>query len=157
MTISENLIEFFKTGTLKNISYGLTHTELTNILGITEWTIFDDPNDKYPLIYKFGRLEFYFGNKTIDGKLYGIIFQPIPSPADNGNLKFNYKNWTKNTDLDKASEFLRTNNIKFEEQPYNSDKNVRLLLTEGKVHIFFDRESVSEPFFLHKAGKFIDL
>ncbi|MEO8147360.1 MAG: hypothetical protein ABI723_06975 [Bacteroidia bacterium] len=155
MIVKEQLKYFFKTGLLKNISYGLTRNELTNILGNTDWKHFSSNRDFFPVIYKYGRLEFYFENKTKAAKLNGVMFQPIPSSAINGNLNCNYHRLTKNTDIKKAIQFLKINNIKFEEKPNEWDNESRLLLTEGNVSIFFDCQKTAGHYLLHKAGKFI--
>lgn len=156
MAVKEQLKDFLKLGLLENISYGLTRDELTKILGDTDWKHFSSNKDKHPSIYKYGRLEFYFESKNKDARLSGIMFQPIPSPADNGLLKCNYHRWTKNTDIEKAIEFLKTNDIEFEEKPYEWDKETKLLLTEGKVNIFFDCQQTPGQYVLHKAGRFVD-
>lgn len=156
MTVHEQLKDFFRTGLLKNISYGLTRDKLTNILGETDWKHFSSKKDKYPAIYKYGRIEFYFGNKRKDARLSGIMFQPIPFPADDGKLKCNYHRLSKNTDIVKAIRFLQTNNIEFEEKPYTWDKETRLIITEGGVSIFFDCQHIPGHYLLHKAGKFSD-
>jgi hypothetical protein len=157
MIIKEQLKDFFKLGLLDNISYGLTRDELTNILGDTDWKHFSSNKDKFPSMYKYGRLEFYFTSNNKDAGLSGIMFQPIPFPANNCLLKCNYHRLTKNTDIEKAIEFLKTNNIEYEEKPYEWDKNAKLLFTEGKVNIFFDCQETLGYYVLHKAGRFVDL
>ena len=154
--IEESLKHFFKTGELENINYGLTRAQLTKLLGKTNWEHYSSIRDKYPSIYKFGRLEFYFENQRKDAGLSGIMFQPIPAAASNGFLKCNYHMWTKNTDINKASEFLKANKIKFADKPYKYDNEARLLFTEGKVSIFFDCQQTPGYYLLHKAGRFID-
>jgi hypothetical protein len=156
MTVEEQLKYFFKTGLLENISFGMSRDELTKLLGDTDWKHFSSNKDKYPSIYKYGRLEFYFESENTDARLSGIMFQPIPSPADNGLLSCNYHRLTKNTDLKRAVDFLNKNNIKFEEEPYKWDNETKLILTEGKVNIFFDCQQKPGHYVLHKAGRFID-
>jgi hypothetical protein len=156
MTVTEQLKDFLKTGLLKNISYGQTRDELTNILGDTDWKHFSSNKDKHPSIYKYGRLEFYFDDGNSDARLSGIMFQPISSPADDGSLKCNFNRWSKKTDISTAIQFLKKNKIKFEEIPYEFDKETKVLRTEGKVNIFFDCQQTPGLFVLHKAGRFID-
>ncbi len=156
MAAKEQLKDFFKLGVLENISYGLTRDDLTKILGDTDWKYFSSNKDKYASMYKYGRLEFYFDSKNEDARLSGILFQPLSSPADNGLLKCNYHRWTNNTDIEKAIEFLKINDIEFEEKPYEWNKETKVLLTEGKVNIFFDCQQTPGHYVLHKAGRFVD-
>jgi hypothetical protein len=156
MTIKEQLKDFLKTGILKGIPFGITREELTKLLGETDWQHFTTTKDKYPSIYKYGRLEFYFDNKSKDARLDGICFQPISFPAENGLHKCNYNKWNKNTDIEKAKEFLKTNGIEFEEKLDKWDKETKSLLTEGKVNIYFDCQQTPGLFLLHKAIRFLD-
>jgi len=152
MIIHEDLKDFLKIGHFKNIQYGLTRNELIGLLGETDWKFLSSDDDINPSIYKYGKIEFYFEENS-DNKLSGIMFQPIPSPAESGNLKCNYIEWTNETDLEKVTEFLKANGIKFHEKSH-PDKEAKVLLTEGEVEILFDCQETPGQFFLHKLGKF---
>ncbi len=71
------------------------------------------------------------------------------------NFLCNYNRWTGNMTMEKAIEFLKNNNIKFEEIPYKLDEETKLLLTEGKVEIVFDCQLTPGNYTLYKAGRFI--
>ncbi|MGZ5244206.1 MAG: hypothetical protein ACXWDO_08175 [Bacteroidia bacterium] len=152
--IKEELKYFLKTGNFKNIRFGLNRTELVNLLGNSDWLYFTSDKDKFPAIYKYGRIEFYFENRKKGSTLSGIMFLPIPAPASNGKLYCNYHHWTKRMDIDNAITFLNQNNIRFSEI-INPDPEVREFITEGQVNIFFDCQEIPGKFKLHKAGKFI--
>jgi hypothetical protein len=157
MLIKEQLKSFLKSGVLQNVDFGISRVELTDLLGETDWKHFSLKKDKYPSIYKYGRLEFYFENGDMDARLNGIMFQPIPSPADNGLLKCSYNRWRSKTDIAEAIKSLKINNIKYEERPYEWDNETKLLFTEGQVNIFFDCQEEPGHYVLHKAGRFVQL
>jgi hypothetical protein len=136
MKAHEQLKDFLKTGHLKNIDYGVTRDELTMVFGDTDWKHYSSGRDKYPTIYKYGRLEFYFESKSKHAKLSGIMFQPIPAAADKGKLQCTYHGLRRNTEISQLIEFLNANDIQFEEKPCEGDNEAKLLLTEGKVKVF---------------------
>lgn len=158
MIIREQLKYYFKTGRLKNIEFGLTQEKLIELLGETNWKFYSGwkfyPSevDKFPLIIKYDRIEFYFR----DTAMYGIMFQPIPAPTDRGNLRCNYHRLTRKTTIETVIQFLVKNNINFEEKPAYWDDEVRLLLTEGDVWIVFDCQKKAGHYVLHKTESFID-
>lgn len=156
MIVKEELKYFLKTGRFERICFGMTRDELITTLGETDWKFYVSDKDKFPAIYKYGRLEFYFNDNSKNARLVGIMFQPIPSPADHCFLKCNYHRWTKNTEINAAIQFLKVNNINFKEIPYELDEEVKLILTEGNVSVYFDCQETTGHFVLHKAGRFKD-
>jgi ribosomal protein S27AE len=152
--IHEDLAYFFKHGNLRHIPYGIPRNTFIALAGDTSWQHFTSTKDRYPSIYKYGRLEFYF-DETKDATLHGIQFQPLSSPGDKGNLILNYHRWTKQLNIEKAMAFLDDNHIGFEERQDPWNKDVRLLVSEGGVRIFFDDQQEPAHFVLHKAGKYI--
>jgi hypothetical protein len=155
--IQERLKYFLDKGILAHIDFGITRLKLTEVLGKTSWLHYTDDSDKFPSIYKYGRLEFYFMTDSPDEGLSGIIFQPLPRPADKGNLSFNYNGWSKKLEINKAIELLNRNKINFNEYPNKHDLEARVLTTESDVKIAFDCQDTSGQFYLNKIVKFIDL
>jgi hypothetical protein len=154
MTLREDLKYFLKTGRLKNVEFGITRSQLIDKCGNTEWLHYTSSKSKYPSIYKFGRFEFYFDEGS-KGKLIGMMFQPIPTPAENGNMLFNYNRLNYNTSINKLKDYLTSLNINFKELDDEFDKELKLIITEGDVTMFLDCQN-SNQYVLHKAGRFIE-
>lgn len=157
MLIKENLFYFLKTGCLKHIHYNINRNQLTQLIGESTSVHFSSPNDKNPTIYKYGRIEFYFEHKGKEAKLNGIIYQAISNPAEHGLLQCNYKNWSKNLDIEKAKEQLIKNNIQFKEIADKFNHDTKYLLTEGNVNIYFVYDETKKKYLLFKAGNSIKL
>lgn len=157
MKLKEQLKYFLEKGTLEHIDFGITRSKLIEILGNTDWVHYSNEQDKFPSIYKYGRMEFYFMNDNKDEGLRGLVFQPLTYPGTFGNFHLNHYGWNEKLDINRAIEILNKNNIKFQETPNIRDLNVRVLTTEANVQIAFDSDDVPGQFYLNKILKFIDL
>jgi hypothetical protein len=155
--IQEQLKYFLDKGALAHIDFGISRSRLTELLGNTNCVYYANDTDKFPSIYKYGRLEFYYMIDDLEEGLSGIVFQPLPRPADKGNLNCNYNSWNEKLDINKAIDYLNRNNIRFQEFPNKRDLDVRVLTTESDVKIAFDCQEIPGQFYLHKVLRFIDI
>jgi len=156
MTINEDLKYFLKKGHLKDVSFNLNRAKLIEILGKTDWEHYSFRKDKYPSIYKYDKLEFYFNNQSAEAQINGIMFQPIPTPSEKGFLNCSYNGLTNKTTLNSVIEFLNTNEIKFSRTVDKWNEELIILITEGKVSMYFDNQSDPKKYVLHKAGRFLN-
>lgn len=158
MSETIQLKQFLKTGNFgesKEIHFGMTRDKLIEILGDSEWIHFTGRKSKFPSIYKYGKVEFYF-EEGKDGRLCGIQILPMTKETTSGNLKINYnfniylKYKPTLKQLEKESVDYRI--IKSE---YDGD-DVRRIETAGDVQIIFS-EDFDQSFSILKISKFIHL
>ncbi len=157
MTETVKLNEFLRTGNFgesKAIHFGMTRAKLIEVLGDTDWIHFATRKSKFPAIYKYGKVEFYF-EEGANGRLYGIQISPITQEAPLENLKINYN--FANTDLkhDLVLNHLDAESIKYQavKSEFDSD-DVRRIETEGGVQIIFS-EDFDQSFSIFKISKFV--
>lgn len=143
------IIEFIQTGLIQEIQYGLTREELLEKMGPCECTSRRFKKDKQPSIYKYGIIEFYFGEPFVGG-LQGIIIQPNINPCREGLIKFDY-GWIDNSLVySKIIKQLKNLNVQFnlEEVSITTNNNVSFLFYE-------ESQLTQQKLKLCKIGRFI--
>ena len=146
--IIENTIDFIRTGQLINFPYGIEKRKVITLLGETEERI----DNKESSMLKYDRTEFYFYHHESGIKyLTGIVIQPIPIPANKGNLKMDYSWLTKKLKFSNAKNQLKLEHIEFNEI-IDRDNDSLVLRTEGKVELLFFRDDN----LICKVGRYID-
>jgi hypothetical protein len=147
--IIEDSIDFFRTGQLANFPFGLEKRNVITLLGDTEEQIENEESS----VLKYDRTEFYFYHHKSGMKyLNGIIIQPIPIPADKGNLEMNYSWLTKNLNYLETKKKLKFESIKFIET-IESAEDTLVLRTDGKVDFLFLRDDNK----ICKIGRYLSL
>jgi len=150
------VIDFLKTGNFGEggeIYFGMARTRLLDLLGETDWFSHTSKKSKFPSLYKYGKVEFYF-EEGEEGRLYGIQIKPSMDAAKMHNLKINDDSLPAELKFDEALEVLKSNSIKYEliNFEYTADEDLPRIQTEGNVQFIFDESGIIE-----KVNKFIEL
>lgn len=151
------LIEFLKTGNIgdgKIIHYGMTRNGLIEALGKTKWIHYRSRNSRYPLIYKYGKIEFYFeeGEK---GRLYGIQVKPTIQEAESKDLKIDYGFIKPELSFETSLNHLESASINYEIIEQDDDREeIQIVETEGKVQLMFS-EDCDQSLIIDKVNKFV--
>lgn len=146
---TERIIEFLKVGELTNFPFG-THREIiTDQLGDSPgWTVAISRKDKRPAIMKYDQTEFYF-NAEAKQKLRGVQVT-YSQPADKKGFDMDYDDLRQSLTYQQTIDFLIRNNISFEEELSEYDKNDKIIKTSGQIIFYFtDNER------LQKFGRFL--
>ena len=154
-----NVEEFLRTGKFgefQEINFGINRNQFEKTLGKTDWLHYTRRKSKFPSIYKYGLIEFYF-EEAENGRLYGIQAQLQTQKAENGKLEVNYGFLTEVKSLERIEEKLIEKNLQFQEftEPYDNGDTKRIK-TEGNVILIFGMTDENE-FTLHKINKFVQL
>ena len=148
--VNENIEFFLRNGHLINIQVGISRNELTKKLGDTNWIY---PEQQYPLLYKYGCLEFHFDEENDNAKLVGIMYVAVTEPASNGNLMFDAQGWTNGLTTRNIEDRLKNMSVNYTSNIYEYDSDAWCILTEGNVSILCSKEN--EGYLLEKLGVFI--
>lgn len=162
MKIRENVLYFLKHGKLENVNFGVTKAQLLELL--------DEPDylseHKWADICGYGCFEFYllkeeWKNHRVERLSVIVANQPF-SYETKSNFEFEHRGWTKDLTIEKAVDFLRENDIAFEEQVFDDEdsddyKDVRILKTEGNVSINFRDWHETGDFVLYQFGRTVEL
>lgn len=151
-----NIEEFIRTGKFGEINFGINRTQLEKILGKTDWLHYTSRKSKFPSIYKYDLIEFYFEEEE-NGRLYGIQVQLQTQEAQKGGLEVNYGFLSEVKSLEKVKEELIERNIQFQEfiKPYDNG-NTKRIKTKGNVILIFGMTD-ENVFILHEINKFVQL
>jgi len=145
---------FVKHGCFSEIPYGISRNDFLILMGDCECTVKSAKKNVYPSIYKYGIVEFYYGDKK-NGTLYGILVQPNSYPCEEGNVIFSYTGIDMESPLTYAQtiEYLNKNKVHF-----NENQDGHILTTDSGVDFFFHEESTPlfDEYELIKFGSFID-
>jgi len=149
--------KFLKTGNFgefREIHFGMTRGEMLGVLGETEWKHFSFKKSKFPSIYKYGKVEFYFDEEE-NGKLYGIQILPSIQESDLVNLKVNYDILDSVVGYELTLKYLKRNSINYTiiNSEFDNEDVVRVE-TDGGVQIIFSK-NFDEPLSIEKISKFI--
>lgn len=144
MLIKESFKDFLITGSFKNIPFGITRKTFTEILGKTSCTI-GSRKSKYPSVYKYGIVEFFFAEESDADELYCIMFQPAVNECERGNLQIDFDGWNASLTIDEARNYLITHNIIFTEQKNKFDNEIIDVKTVGGVELSFVQNCDSQP------------
>lgn len=149
--------EFLRTGNVnesKEIRFGITRNKLVEVLGDSQHQYFSSKKLKFPAIYKYGKVEFYF-ETGIKGKLYGI--QILPTIQEEDLININYSLINSNLDYRSALNYLESEfiNYKLIKSKFDSEDVVRIE-TEGKVQLIFLKD-FNEDIIIQKVHKFVKL
>ena len=151
------LKEFMRTGHFgecKEIHFEMKREKLIQLLGESKWKHFSRKKSKYPSIYKYGKVEFYF-EEGENGRLYGIQIQPMVQEADLLNLKINYEFIDSKSDFNSIIKYLEEVGISYTKLDFEFDSDdVQRLKTEGGVQIIFLKDDFNKSFSLQKINKF---
>jgi len=152
--------DFLRTGNFgefKEIHFGMKRERLVEIVGETEWKHYSRKKSKFPSIYKYGKVEFYF-EEGENGRLYGIQIQPIIRETELVNFKINYDFIASNLDYESILKFLDLFSIKYKELDFEYDsEGIQRIETEGGVQLIFSKDYFNTSNSLHKISKFITL
>jgi len=159
MTETIELKQFLRTGNFgefKEIHFGIMRDKLIEILGDTEWIHFTSRKSKFPSIYKYGKVEFYF-EEGKEGRLCGIQILPTIREAALVNLKISYDFINTHLKYEPVLKQLEAESINYQlvKFEYDSD-DVRRIETEGGVQIIFS-EDFGQSISIQKISKFIHL
>jgi hypothetical protein len=150
------ILDFLKYGQFGNSKYiyfGMNRSDLKNILGETDYLFFTDQKSKYPSIYKYGKVEFYF-EEGINGRLFGIQIKPTIDEAPLLNLNINYGFIESSLNFEQTLNHLESNSIEYEQFDFKYDDldDPKRIITKGEVQLIFDME-----FGIEKVNKFVEL
>jgi len=150
------ILDFLKHGRFgnsKEINFGMNRSMLKNILGETDYIFFTNQNSKYPSIYKYGKVEFYF-EEGIKGRLFGIQIKPTIDEAPLLNLNINYDFVEASLNYEQTLSHLESNSIEYElfDFKYDDTSDPKRIITKGEVQLIFDIE-----FGIEKVNKFVEL
>ena len=144
MIIKESFKHFLISGDFVNIPMGISRKNFIKKLGNTPCVI-GSRKSKYPSVYKYGIVEFFFAEESETDELYCIMFQPTVDECEKGNLHVDFKGWDNNFTIEAARNYLTTNNIFFTEQKNKSDDEIIAIKTIGGVEITFSLNYDFEP------------
>lgn len=151
--------EFLRTGNFgefNEIHFGMKRENLIELLGDTRWIHFTNRKSKFPSIYKYHKVEFYF-EEGENGRLHGIQISPRIQEADLLNLKIDYNFLSSNLEFQHALNILEKESIKYELVNFEFDTDdIPRIVTEGKVQIIFTEDS-EEKVSVQKVSKFVEL
>lgn len=151
--------EFLRTGNFgefKEIHFGMTRNKLIEILDETEWKHFSFRKSKFPSIYKYGKVEFYF-EEGKEGRLCGIQILPTIQETELMNLKIIYAFVNPKLKYESALKLLDNASIKYQEIQSEFDTDdIKTIETIGGVQIIFS-EDFEESISIHKISKFVSL
>ena len=156
MTETVKIVEFLKSGKFGNsnaINFGMNRTQLTSLLGETEYLSYTTKKSKFPSIYKYGEVEFYF-EEGKDGRLHGIQIKPTIAEASLQKLKIDYGFIKKDLGFRDVELLLKSNSINYSTFKFKYDDNddPKRIITEGNVIFIFDSE-----YTIQKINRFIEL
>lgn len=159
MVETVNIEEFLRTGkfgAFQEINFGIHRNQLEQTLGKTDWLHYTSNKSKFPSIYKYGLVEFYFEEEE-NGRLHGIQVQLQSEETPKQCLEINYGFLTAIRTLERIEQELIQRNITFQAftESYDSDDTKRLK-TEGNVILIFGMNDKNK-FMLHKVNKFVQL
>lgn len=142
MLIKETMKDFLKNGSFQNIPFGITRKDFLQLMGGVQCEHYSSPKSKFPGIYKYGMVEFYFDDKSENDELLFIMFQPWVGRCKRYNFRINYNGWDKNLSIEDAKNLLMQYGIEFSEQLSKYDEEVIYLITKSGVNIcfWFDEE-----------------
>lgn len=135
--------------------FGITKTELMELLGETKNYKFASPADTFPSIYCYGRIEFHF-HKYKKSTFRGVVFEPKKPEVDKLNWDFNAIKWAEGMTRRKAITFFRNYDIAYKDKQYSHEKKAWELETEGGVSLYFINEADPEVYVLKRFEKFVD-
>ena len=133
----------------------MKRNDLFNLIGQTDWFHYTTKKSKFPSLYRYGKVEFYF-EEDENGRLIGIQTSPLYQEADLNGLKVNYGVFESEISYEDCILFFQDISIKYEtvQSKYDTD-DVRRLNTEGKVHVIFSEDE--DNITLYKISKFVEL
>ena len=154
-----NTKEFLKTGNFgefREIHFGMKRETLVELLGETEWIHFTSRKSKFPSIYKYHKVEFYF-EEGENGKLNGIQILPSIQETNLINLKIDYNFIEPNLEFESTLKYLEKESIKYELVNFEFDSDgIPRIITEGNVQLIFTQDSEGTVSIL-KVSKFVKL
>lgn len=155
MIIKEDIRYFLKHGNFEHVPFGLSKSELLEMLGETKNFRYTAPTDTFPSVYCYGRIEFHF-HKYKKSTFRGATFEPERPEVDKMNWDFNAFRWAMGMTRKKAITFLRNNGIRFIDKKYSHERKAWELETEGGVRLFFVNEESPDTYLLKRFERFVD-
>lgn len=157
MAVEENLVYFLKTGRLKNINFGITKDQLTELLGEPK----DISRNSFADIYRYQDFEFYIlkekWKNTKRERFFCLLTYTLETFSEQGSFVFNTYNWTNKLTIEEAILFLDNHEIGFNERNEFDEEDVRSIYTEGDVFIQFRDWKEVGKFTLYKFGRKVEL
>ena len=156
MTETVKIVDFLKCGKFGNsndINYGMSRNQIVEVLGESTDVFYSFKKSKFPSIYKYGKIEFYF-EEGKEGRLYGIQLKPTIVESPLLNLKVDYGFINEDLKHTNAKKLLELNSIEYTEFSFKYDEvdDPQRIITEGKVIFVFDSD-----YNIQKVYRFIEL